>query len=121
MLNAQKKVAKVSASGPPPSLPANAYAGTYHDSWYGDVFVYEKDGRLSIQFGRTEVLNGPLVAHQRDIFIVRWVDRTLNADAYVSFNLGVNGDVEGISMKAVDRSTDFSYDFHHLDLKKMPD
>ena len=115
----QQKVKKIAAAGLPASLPATSYAGTYHDAWYGDIFVTEQDGKLSINFGRTKVLTGPLVPHQRDTFIARWSDRTLNADAYVSFNLTATGEIQGITMKAVDPSTDFSYDFHHLEPKRV--
>jgi hypothetical protein len=36
-----------------PSLPLGAYAGTYHDPWYGDVVVSERDGGLWINFAST--------------------------------------------------------------------
>ena len=43
------------------------------------------------------------------------------ADAYVSFYLTPEGMVERIAMKAVSPATDFSYDFHHLDLRYVED
>ncbi|MCI0516464.1 MAG: hypothetical protein L0Y45_01385, partial [Woeseiaceae bacterium] len=41
------------------------------------------------------------------------------ADAYVSFSLGPTGDVERIHMKAESPATDFSFDFHDLDLVRQ--
>jgi len=41
------------------------------------------------------------------------------ADAYVTFSLTAEGAVERIRMKAVSPATDFSYDFHDLDLKRV--
>jgi ABC-type uncharacterized transport system involved in gliding motility auxiliary subunit len=53
-----------------------------------------------------------------DTFIVRWTDRQLNADAFVSFTLSPQRAVEQIRMKALSPTTDFSYDFHDLDLER---
>jgi hypothetical protein len=39
-------------------------------------------------------------------------------DAYVTFILGADGNVESIRMKAVSPATDFSYDIHDLDLRR---
>ena len=43
------------------------------------------------------------------------------ADAYVSFYLTAEGLIERIAMKAVSPETDFSYDFHDLDLRYVSD
>ena len=103
------------------SLPLAAYAGTYRDPWYGEVRVsLAKDGQLQFHSERNEPLQGPLEHFQYDTFIARWTDRSLMADAYVTFALGAEGTVEGIRMKAVSPATDFSYDFHDLDLKRVP-
>lgn len=103
-----------------PSLPLEAYVGTYSDPWYGDIEVsLQEDGQLWFASGRSAPLSGPLEHFQFDTFIARWTDRKLNADAYVSFSLTPEGGVAGIRMKAVSPMTDFSFDFHDLDLKKQ--
>jgi len=103
-----------------PSLPLEAYVGTYRDDWYGDIHIESgKDGRLRFRSDRNEPLNGPLEHFQYDTFIVRWTDRKLQADAYVSFSLSPEGKVDRIRMKAVSPATDFSFDFHDLDLKRV--
>jgi hypothetical protein len=58
---------------------------------------------------------------QYDTFIARWTDRRPMADAYVTFSLSPEGKVERIRMKAVSHATDFSYDFHDLDLRRVED
>jgi len=101
-----------------PSLPLERYAGTYRDAWYGDVHISLGDeGRLWFRSDRNAPLEGPLEHFQFDTFIARWSDRQLMADAYVSFTLSPQGTVERILMKAVSPTTDFSYDFHDLDLR----
>jgi len=104
-----------------PSLPLDAYKGTYQDSWYGDIEIsLSDDGELWFQSGRSVRLSGPLEHFQYDTFIARWTDRQLMADAYVSFTLSPAGEIERIKMKAVSPLTDFSYDFHDLDLVRLP-
>lgn len=103
-----------------PSLSLESYAGTYRDVWYGDIEItLGDDGVLHFRSLRSEPLSGPLEHFQFDTFIARWTDRKLNADAYVSFSLGPTGEVERIRMKAVSPATDFSFDFHDLDLVRQ--
>ncbi|MGD2129790.1 MAG: serine hydrolase [Lysobacterales bacterium] len=104
-----------------PSLPLEAYAGTFRDDWYGDIQIsLEDDGRLWFRSGRSEPLQGPLEHFQYDTFIARWTDRKLHADAYVSFTLTPEGEPDRIRMKAVSPNTDFSFDFHDLNLRRVP-
>src|SRR5439155_4512947 len=68
-----------------PSFPLAKYAGVYRDVWYGDIEIVEQGGRLSMRFTHTPALSGDLEHWQHDTFIVRWKDRELRADAYVTF------------------------------------
>ena len=103
-----------------PSLPLEGYAGTYRDAWYGDVEIMQEAGGLAIQFSRTESLLGDLEHWQFDTFYVRWRDPELRADAFITFELATDGSVAGARMKAASPSVDFSYDFHDLDLRRLP-
>ena len=105
------------AGAAPPSLPLAAYAGTYRDPWYGVVTVAEKRGKLAIDMSRSELLDGPLLPYEGDVFAAIWPDRTLKADAFVTFTVA-DGKVTGMTMKAISDITDFSFDFHDLDLKR---
>jgi hypothetical protein len=105
-----------------PSLPLDAYTGAYRDEWYGQIHIsLGEDGRLWFRSERNEPLQGPLEHFQYDTFIARWSDRRLMADAYVTFSLSPEGRIERIRMKAVSPATDFSYDFHDLDLRRVED
>jgi len=101
-----------------PSLALIDYAQTYQDDWYGDIHITHTDNQLEMQFSKTEELKGTLEHHQYNTFIVHWDDRTLEADAFVNFNLNADGSINYVTMKAVSRVTDFSFDFH--DLKLIP-
>jgi CubicO group peptidase (beta-lactamase class C family) len=102
-----------------PSLPLAAYAGRYRDAWYGDVVVEERNGRLAIQFTHTKQLAGDMEHWQYNTFVARWKDRTLFADAYVTFSLKPDGSVEGAKLQPVSPLTDFSFDFQDLALKRV--
>ncbi|MEE7560352.1 DUF3471 domain-containing protein, partial [Xanthomonas sp. Kuri4-2] len=102
------------AAGSRPSLPLAGYAATYRDPWYGDVVIRAQGKRLQLRFAQTAQLVGTLEHWQHDTFIVRWDDRSLNADAFVSFTLDPDGKVREARMQAVSPLTDFSFDFQDL-------
>jgi len=100
------------------SLVLRDYAQTYVDNWYGEIHISYRNNKLHMQFGNTPELKGTLEHYQHNTFIVRWNDRTLEADAFVNFNLNEDGNINYVTMKAVSHATDFSFDFH--DLKLVP-
>ncbi|MGZ8398996.1 MAG: serine hydrolase [Gemmatimonadales bacterium] len=108
-----------STSGP--SLPLAKYAGTYRDSWYGDVKIAVEGKGLAIRFTRTPVLVGDLVHWQHDTFLARWRDRELRADAYATFSLKPDGSVDQLKMVPASDAVDFSFDFQDLLLKPVAD
>lgn len=112
-----KKAASIRDATSKPSLPLPKYAGTFTDAWYGDITITHENGRLIMRFTRTPALLGDLEHWQHDTFIVRWHDRELRADAYVTFALNPDGTIDQVKMKAVSPETDFSFDFHDLLLK----
>ena len=97
-----------------PALPLTSYAGRYRDSWYGDMRIEEHGGKLSIYFTHTPDLAGELEHWQYDTFVARWKNRTLDADAYVTFTLKPDGTIDEVKMSAVSPLTDFSFDFQDL-------
>lgn len=118
--DALAKVQAQAAKAGPPSLPLAAYAGRYDDAWRGAAEVRVEDGRLVLNVSRTKYLQGPLTPLGGDLFVVRWNDRTLNADAYVRFTQGFSGEIETMTLKAVSPETDFSFDFQDLEFRRAP-
>jgi hypothetical protein len=104
-----------------PALPIARYAGTYRDDWYGDVNIANQNGMLVMQFSHTPSLLGDLVHWQYETFLVRWRDRTLRADAFVTFNMDADGQVVSARMVPASPAVDFSFDFQDLHLKRVPD
>ena len=98
-------------------LELSRYAGSYTDDWYGEVAITWEAGKLALSFTRTPLLAGDLEHWQHDTFVVRWRDRELRADAYITFSLNPDGTIEQAKMAPASPSVDFSYDFQDLLLK----
>lgn len=123
-----KQVHEVEAAEASRTLPVSSgpvdpgvYAGTYRDAWRGLATITRAGPGLQLAFSHTRSLTGPMEPHGPDLFIVRWNDRTLNADAYVNFSRDFDGKVNGFTMRAVSALTDFSYDFQDLDFNRVPE
>ncbi len=95
-----------------------SYTGTYNDPWWHDVTISELDGDLYFISQRSPSLRGNLVHFEGDRFIVRWDDRTHEADAFILFSANDSGKINGFTMEAISPRTDFSYDFHHVNMVK---
>jgi len=95
------------------------YTGTYRDSWFEDVEITQRKEGLYFTSLRSARLKGRMFPYKSDLFIVRWDDRALDADAYVKFTTGYDGNPEVITMKAVSPLTDFSFNFHDLNFIRV--
>lgn len=96
------------------------FEGKYKDDWFGEVEIGLRNGKNWFQSKRSPKLRGEMQYYKANTWIVRWTDRSFDADAYVHFLLNQDGKAESIKMKAISPLTDFSFDFHDLDLKRMP-
>lgn len=94
------------------------YLGLYSDPWWQDVEISQNHGSLYFKSARSPSLRGHLEHFEADTFIVRWDDRTHEADAFVIFSSKDGGAINGFTMKAISSRTDFSYDFHHVNMTK---
>jgi CubicO group peptidase (beta-lactamase class C family) len=110
----EKQQAATRAADSKPSLPMAKYAGPYTDAWYGDAAIGLENNKLVLRFAHTPSLVADLEHWQYDTFIARWRDRSLEADAFVTFALKPDGGIEQMKMVAISPLTDFSFDFHDL-------
>ena len=70
-----------------------------------------------MRFTHTPSLVGDLRHWQHDTFVVRWRDRELRADAYVTFALNPDGSIDQAKMAPASPAVDFSFDFQDLRLE----
>lgn len=94
------------------------YIGKYNDQWFGEVEVSLKNGKPWFASKRSPKLSGELFPYKGNTLIVRWTDRSMDADAFVMFATDKDGKPCGIKMNAISPLTDFSFDFQDLDFKK---
>jgi len=51
--------------------------------------------------------------------VAKWNNRSFDADVFVQFSFDENGNATGAKMKYIAPITDFSFDFHDLNLPKQ--
>lgn len=95
------------------------YVGTYKDSWFGEVNITNQKVSLHFKSIKSADLTGIMTFYKGTTFVVRWNDRSLKADAFVNFNLDVEGKAIGFTMSAISPLTDFSYDYQDLNFERM--
>ena len=102
-----------------PKANINNFIGTYTDQWFGDVTISIKNGQPWFDSKRSPKLTGILLPYKGNTFVAKWNDRSMDADAYIKFELDENGKASGFKMAAISPLTDFSFDFQDLDLKRV--
>lgn len=101
-----------------PKINFSPYEGIFRDPWFGEVRISVKNGRYWFNSKRSPKLTGQLFPFKGNSFIVKWEDRSMEADAYVIFSLNEQGIADRILMKAISPLTDFSFDFQDLDFRR---
>ncbi|WP_426022170.1 serine hydrolase [Brevundimonas sp. PWP3-1b1] len=113
------------AAGAAPSMPLEAYAGTWRDPWYGDIVIAPKtEGRgrnrkngLWLSFTHTPALQGWLEPYDGETFRTRFPDKR-EEDAFVTFAI-LTAKPATATMKGVSPDIDFSYDYQDLRLTRV--
>ncbi len=82
------------------------------------MIISKKNNSLWFESVKSPRLTGPVTIYKGNTFIVKWTDRSFDADAYVMFSLDKNGKASGFTMAAISPLTDFSFDFQDLDLRR---
>lgn len=82
------------------SLPADAYAGTYRNEYFGDIKVLVKDGGLAVQLGPKKTLY-PLTHYDRDVFTYQPEGETAGRLSGIIFQIGPNQKAETAVIKAL--------------------
>ncbi|MGI4884629.1 MAG: DUF3471 domain-containing protein [Janthinobacterium lividum] len=93
------------------------YLGRYHDAWFGDVTVYQQGTQLWWKAARSPRLLGQLLPYRGNTYVVRWKDRTIDANAFTAFTLDPQGRAASIKMDDILHAP--ASDFKYLDLRRV--
>ncbi|MTE27027.1 serine hydrolase [Winogradskyella ouciana] len=102
-----------------PKLPKpEQIVGTYSDDWFGDIIISHDENGYEIKSVRSSRLFGELLPYNATIYVAKWNDRSYDADVFVMFTFNEKGEAVSATMKYIAPITDFSFDFHDLELVK---
>ncbi|WP_433942703.1 serine hydrolase [Brevundimonas diminuta] len=124
-LKAAVEIDAKQAAGAAPSLPLEAYAGTWRDPWYGDIVIEPRtEGRgrnrksgLWLRFTHTPALQGWLEPYDGETFRTRFPDKR-EEDAFITFSIATAKPATA-TVKGVSPDIDFSYDYQDLRLTRV--
>ncbi|WP_300675646.1 serine hydrolase [Soonwooa sp.] len=100
-------------------LKPEQFVGTYNDAWFGDVEVKQEGKKYRLYCKTSPRLKGDLLPYNNNTFVVKWDDRSYDADAFFIVDFDESAKAKSASMKPISDVTDFSFDFGDLDLKKV--
>ncbi len=92
--------------------------GSYLDNWLGQVNISGSKDNLRFESARSGQLKGDMFYYKDNTYAVRWDNPYLHADSFVFLKKDGNK-ITGFTIKAISPLTDFSYDFHDLDFKRV--
>ncbi|WP_179344491.1 serine hydrolase [Winogradskyella ursingii] len=102
-----------------PKLPKpEQIVGTYSDDWFGDIIISHDGNGYKIKSERSSRLFGELLPYNATTYVAKWNDRSYDADVFVMFTFNEKGEAVSATMKYIAPITDFSFDFHDLELVK---
>lgn len=96
-------------------------AGEYKDPWFGKISIEKNKTEYYFKSANSPKLQGNMYFYKGNTFIVKWNERSLDADAFVTFTLDHNAKPAGFKMEAISPLTDFSFDFQDLDFSRLND
>ena len=93
--------------------------GTYKDAWFGEVTISERNGKYYYKSKKSPKLQGKMYFYKGNTYIVKWNERSLEADAFVNFHLNHEAKPVGYKIEAISPLTDFSFDFQDLEFNRI--
>lgn len=100
------------------ALTFDRIGGVYHDKWFGDFIISNEGEEMRVTCENSPRLKGTLYPYDENTMIVKWDDRSYDADAFLTFSFAENGKATKIAVQPISQITDFSFDFVDLDLQK---
>ncbi|MEQ9561935.1 MAG: DUF3471 domain-containing protein, partial [Woeseiaceae bacterium] len=99
--------------------PLESYAGLYRDAWFGDVVIEMRGDELWFASAKSPSMLGRLWPFEGHTFYAYCSDRTLEADAWVHFDIDDAGNGSRMLLEPVWDYSD--WDLSDLDLQRVLD
>ena len=99
--------------------PLEDYVGRYRDAWFGDVSIEMRGDALWFTSAKSPRMEGQLWPYEDNTFYAYWSDRTLEADAWVKFEVDAAGTSNRMQLLPVWDWSD--WDLSDLDLLRVQD
>jgi hypothetical protein len=93
------------------------YAGLYRDNWFGDVALEMRGKELWFVSQKSPMMTGRLWPYDGQRFYAYWLDRTLDADAWIDFEPDDSGVISRMTMSPVWDHSD--WDLSDLDFRRV--
>lgn len=84
-----------------PALPADAYAGTYRNDFFGDIEVVAKEGMLLLRLGPRK-MSFALRHRDRDLFLYQPVGESAGGLSAVAFRIGPDRRASQVAIENLD-------------------
>jgi hypothetical protein len=84
-----------------PPLPSEAYVGVYHNDYFGDIEVVDKEGGLQLRMGPKKTAF-PLRHWDRDVFIYQPVGEMASGLSGVAFRIGPDRRATAVAVENLD-------------------
>ncbi|MCC6286967.1 MAG: serine hydrolase [Chitinophagaceae bacterium] len=92
-----------------PSLPLEKYTGIFRDELCGDFTISKNGDKMVLQFDFNPQLIADVEHFHRDVFIARFRNRDLKADAYLSYALNPDLSIAEIKLRIIDPDSDLNF------------
>ena len=92
--------------------------GTYNDPWFGNIIIKEELNTIRLFAENSKTLKANLMPYNATTYVVKWDNRSYDADCFIQFTFDENGNAISATLKPIAPITDFSYDFEDLKLTK---
>lgn len=91
------------------SLPLEKYTGTFRDELCGDFTITQNGDKMIFQFDFNPQLIADVEHFHRDVFIARFRNKDLKADAYLSYALNPDLSIDQIKLQLIDPDSDLNF------------
>jgi CubicO group peptidase (beta-lactamase class C family) len=92
--------------------------GAFTDQWFGTFEVYQHDdGKTRIRHSKMKTLVGTVVPFENTRFKVEWDNSNAQNDAFMHFDLDVNGEILGMSMHPFVSATRSAHEYRDMYFK----